>query len=73
MVKTTLKIEGMMCEVCESKVISALESIPGVTSVTANYKKGTATVISENKIEDNILNMAILDIGFKSKVKHGLF
>ena len=47
MTKTTLKVEGMMCEGCVSKVQSALESLNGVDSVEVNLKKGTATVIHQ--------------------------
>ena len=44
MTKTTLKIEGMMCEGCVKSVKESLEKTDKVTSVDVNLKKGTATV-----------------------------
>ena len=73
MAKKTLKIEGMMCDNCTSKVEAALSKIPGVTSAVANYKKGTAIVEFTGDIPDETLAMAVIDCGFKAKVKHGLF
>ena len=40
MSKTTLKIEGMMCEGCVKNVKESLEKVEGVTSVDVNLKKG---------------------------------
>lgn len=72
MSKTTLKIEGMMCEGCVKTVKTALESINGVTSVDVNLKKGTATVM-HNGVSDDDLISAVVDNGFRASVKHGLF
>lgn len=73
MTKKTLKVEGMMCGNCTAKVEAALSALPGVTSVVADYKKGTAVVQFEGDISDETLAMAVIDSGFKAKVKHGLF
>ena len=72
MTKTTLKVEGMMCEGCVSKVQSALESLNGVDSVEVNLKKGTATVIHQG-LSDESLITAVVDVGFRTSVKRGLF
>lgn len=72
MTKTTLKVEGMMCEGCVSKVQSALESLNGVDSVEVNLKKGTATVIHQG-LSDESLIAAVVDVGFRTSVKRGLF
>ncbi len=73
MAKTTLKVEGMMCEKCVARVESALGAVEGVKSVKADYKKGTAVVESDVKLDDETLVMAVLDEGFKAKIKRGLF
>ena len=73
MTKKTLKIEGMMCENCSAKVHDALCKIDGVTSVTADHRKGTAVVESDIDIADETLLMAVIDAGFKGRVKKGLF
>lgn len=72
MTKTTLKIEGMMCEGCVGKVKAALENMDGVTSVDVNLKKGTATV-EHSGVGDDALIGAIVDTGFRASVKKGLF
>lgn len=72
MTKTTLKIEGMMCEGCVKTVKTALENITGVTSVDVNLKKGTAVVMHDN-VSDEKLISAVVDGGFRASVKHGLF
>lgn len=72
MSKTTLKIEGMMCEGCVKTVRTALENVGGVTSVDVNLKKGTAIVIHDG-VSDESLISAVVDNGFRAGVKHGLF
>lgn len=71
MAKKTVKVEGMMCEGCVEKVDNALKAVPGVTSVDVNLKKGTATV--EGDADDEALVKAVVDAGYRAKVKHGLF
>ncbi len=71
MAKKTVKIEGMMCEGCASSVDKALRAVPGVTSVDVNLKKGTATV--EGDADDDALVRAVVDAGFRGKMKQGLF
>ena len=73
MAKKTLKVEGMMCCKCTAKVESALSALPGVKSAKADQKKGTAVVGFDGDIPDETLAMAVIDSGFKAKVKHGLF
>lgn len=72
MVKTVLKIEGMSCEMCSKKVNDSLSGIDGVSDVKVDLKKGTATVMQEGVSDDDLVR-AVLDAGFRSKVKHGLF
>ncbi len=72
MKKTTLVVDGMMCENCVASVQSALSSLKGVDSVSVDLKKGTATV-EHAGVPDETLTMAVLDAGFKAKIKHGLF
>lgn len=73
MAKRTLRIEGMMCERCSSKVNDALMKVPGVTDASADHNKGKAVVLCDDSVKDEDLCMAVIDAGFKAKVKHGLF
>ncbi len=72
MTKTTVKIEGMMCEGCVKSVKESLEEVPGVKSVDVNLKKGTA-VVQQEGVSDDALVKAVVDAGFRGTVKHGLF
>ena len=73
MAKKTLKVEGMMCGNCTAKVEAALGALPGVRSAVADYKRGTAVVEFDGEIPDEDLTMAVIDAGFKAKIKRGLF
>lgn len=43
-VRTVIPVSGMICGDCCDKVETAVAMIDGVVRVTANYKKGVATV-----------------------------
>ena len=58
-----LKIEGMMCEHCKARVEKALLEVPGVTEVSVNLKKKTATVSGSAAVTD--LERAVTDAGYK--------
>jgi copper chaperone len=68
-----LKIEGMKCENCSKKTHDALAAIPGVSDVKVDLAKGMAAVTCDDGVKDEDLCMAVLNVGFKAKVKHGLF
>lgn len=72
MPKTLLKITGMMCEKCVETISNALSAVDGVSKVDVNLKKNTAVVEHDGVPEEKLI-MAVLDSGFKAKVKHGLF
>ena len=73
MAKKKLIIEGMKCEKCSAKVDEALKAVPGVTEVNVNLSGGKATVVCSDDVRDEDLCMAVIDSGFKAKVKRGLF
>ena len=66
-------IEGMKCEKCSAKVYGALTAVPGVSDAKVDLEGGKATVTCDDSVKDEDLCMAVLDAGFKAKVKHGLF
>lgn len=72
MTKTTIKIDGMMCEGCVNNVKASVEKVPGVQSVDVNLKKGTATVQHEGTSDEDLIR-AVVDAGFRGSVKRGLF
>jgi len=72
MAKTILKVDGMMCEMCSNSVSTALRKVNGVSDVEIDLKKGIADVTHEGAKDDDLIR-AVLDAGFRSKIKHGLF
>lgn len=61
----TLKIEGMMCPHCEARVKQVLEELPEVESVVASHEKGTAELILNKEISDEILKKTVEEQGYK--------
>ena len=60
MIKTTLKIDGMMCGMCESHVNDAIrKAFPAVKKVTSSHGKGETVVISENPLDEAQVKAAI--------------
>ena len=46
MLKTTLKIDGMMCSMCEAHIQEVIrKSVPGAKKVSASHSKGEASFL----------------------------
>ena len=75
MIKTTLKIDGMMCGMCEAHMNDVIRKnfkIKKVTSsardgekVTSSAKSGETVIISEDNIDTEAAKKAIKDIGYE--------
>ena len=63
MTTRTMKIEGMMCTHCSSRVEKALNAIDGV-SATVDLEGKTATVHAEPQVDDAALKAAVEDAGY---------
>lgn len=61
----TMKIEGMMCPHCEARVKQVLEELPEVESAVASHEKGTAELILNKEISDEILKKTVEEQGYK--------
>ena len=78
MYETKVKIDGMMCGMCESHINDAIRNAFSVKKVSASHSKGEADIISEEPIDEAKLREAITKTGFVSMTskpyeKHGLF
>lgn len=80
MTKTTLKIEGMMCGMCESHINEAIRNALHVKKVTSSHTKGETTIISEEPIDEEQITQIIDSTGYtlrgissESYTKSGLF
>ena len=47
MIKTTIKIDGMACGMCEAHVNDALRKVIKAKKITSSHKKKEAVVVSE--------------------------
>lgn len=64
MFKTTVKIEGMACSMCEAHIKDVIrQTFPGAKKVTASHSKGVASFISED-VDEGKLQKAIADTGY---------
>lgn len=57
--KKTMKIEGMMCEHCEARVKKCLEALPQVDEAAVSHKDGTAVVVLNAEVSDNVLKKTV--------------
>lgn len=65
MFKTTLKIEGMSCGMCEAHICDTIrKAVPGAKKVAASHGKGVASFLSEDRIAESRLKAAIDATGY---------
>ena len=67
MIKTTVKVDGMMCGMCESHVNDAVRKAFHVDKVTSSHSKGETVIISEGPVDEAKLKTAISATGYESK------
>ncbi len=65
MYKTTAKIDGMMCGMCEAHVNDAIRAKLVTKKVTSSHKKGETVVIAENAFTAEQLSAALDGSGYK--------
>lgn len=66
MKEIVLKVEGMHCEGCETRIKNSLMMIEGVKEVAANHSKGEV-VIKEENVDIDEIKEQIADLGFEVK------
>lgn len=64
MIKTTVKIDGMMCQMCESHVNDAVRAAFDVKKVTSSHSKGETEIISECELDSEKLRKALEPTGY---------
>ena len=81
MKKYTVKVDGMMCGMCEAHIADTIRNTcPDVKKVSVSRKSGEATFLSEQEIDEEKLKKAISKTGYtfgsiasEDYRKHGLF
>ena len=64
MYKITVKIDGMMCGMCESHVNDAIRVKMSVKNVTSSHKNGETVIISENELSAEMITAALDGSGY---------
>lgn len=65
MILTTLKIEGMLCGMCEAHVCDAIrKAVPAAKKVTASRAKKEASFLTESAVDSDALKAAVDATGY---------
>lgn len=67
MVRTTVKVDGMMCGMCESHVNDAVRKAFQVNKVTSSHTKGETVIITDTPVDEAKLKTAISATGYEVK------
>lgn len=65
MYQTTVKIDGMMCGMCESHINDAIRSRMPVKKVSSSHKKGETVIISENELSAEMIAASLEGSGYR--------
>ena len=65
MIKTTLKIDGMMCSMCEAHICDVIrKTVSGAKKVSASPAKGEAYFLTEEAVDEISLMNSIAETGY---------
>ena len=80
MIKTTVKVEGMMCPMCEAHVNDAVRNNLNVKKVTSSHKDAECVILSDGPLDEGKLRSIIEKEGYTTgditsteEEKKGLF
>ena len=64
MIRTTLKISGMMCGMCEAHINDAIRAAFPVRKVSSSHTKGETIILSEAPLDTEKLKQAVSATGY---------
>ncbi|MBR3077356.1 MAG: heavy-metal-associated domain-containing protein [Oscillospiraceae bacterium] len=65
MIKTTLKIDGMMCSMCEAHICETIrKAVPAAKKVAASKGKKEASFLTEEAVDAEALKAAVDATGY---------
>ena len=65
MIETVIKIDGMMCGMCESHINDIIRKSFAVKKVTSSHAKGETVILTEQDIDDAKLKEVIDKTGYE--------
>ena len=64
--KVTMKIDGMMCGMCEAHINDVVrKTVPGAKKVKSRHSKGLCTFLTEEEPDEKALRDAIAETGYR--------
>ena len=65
MLKYTVKVNGMMCGMCEAHMNDAVRQAFPVKKVTSSHTKGITEIVCENEIDEEKLKEIVTSLGYE--------
>ncbi|MBQ8162878.1 MAG: heavy-metal-associated domain-containing protein [Clostridia bacterium] len=65
MIRITMKIDGMMCGMCEAHMNDAIRQAFKIKKVTSSHSKNESVIITENDISEQELAKTVEKTGYK--------
>lgn len=65
MVRTLLKIDGMMCSMCESHINDRIRASFKVKKVSSSHTKGETVILSDAPLDEDLLKKEIAATGYE--------
>lgn len=65
MIKTTLKVNGMVCSMCEAHVNDALRIVFDMEKVSSSHRKNETIIISEHEPDEPTIRVAVEGAGYE--------
>ena len=62
--KYTVKVDGMMCGMCEAHMNDAVRKAMKVKKVTSSHTKGETEIIMEDEMDEAVLAKTVKDLGY---------
>ena len=64
MVETILKVNGMMCGMCESHINDVVRKTAQVSKVSSSHTRGETVIVSDQELDLEALKQAIAATGY---------
>ena len=65
MIETKVRIDGMMCSMCEAHINEAVRRALPVKKVSSSHTKGETVILSEEPVDEEALRAAIGATGYE--------
>jgi len=65
MTQTIVKVDGMMCSMCESHINEAVRRAMEVKKVTSSHTKGVTEIITDQPVDEQKVRDAIEATGYR--------